>query len=131
MICMIDATLDKPFFRRNPDGSVTYPSEAGFVDEFGALEALPEGLDWGSDDDDDDEEEFGLYETDGDDSDGDSTARIQCNKADKKTYARNRDMAMLQDATVAPQQVTHEQRNVQVAREIGAEAAGKLANARF
>jgi len=57
LICMIDATLDKPFFRRKPDGSVMFPAEAGFVSELGALEALPEDEDWSSDEEGEGEEE--------------------------------------------------------------------------
>jgi hypothetical protein len=67
---MIDATLERPFFRRNPDGTVMYPSEAGFASELGALEALPEEAVWGSDEED--EEEFESC-SEGEDSDSDGS----------------------------------------------------------
>jgi hypothetical protein len=54
---MIDATLEKPFFRRKPDGSIMYPTEAGFVTELGALDAIPDDDDWSSDEEQEEDEE--------------------------------------------------------------------------
>jgi hypothetical protein len=68
---MIDATLATPFFRRNPDGSVMYPSEAGFASQFGALQALPGDEEGDSEADEDEDSEY-VHESGAELSDSDS-----------------------------------------------------------